>query len=271
MNSQQEIKKAEIGYYDFYAEHLWQRSQKFNTLLPQYVHSKFLRWLSRLDRDTLILEIGGGLGSDAVDAARMGFYVTESDIATGNLQIARKQFEEQNLTNSASFVLSDGEKLPFVDESFNCILTVACLHHLPDFRRCLSEIYRCLKPKGYFIIGQEPNRSYLRKQLRTGFIKYLITFGVRLYSLFFKSYVVIERSPRDQLTEGFTKDEMLKALGQSGFRVLQFNFIFYISSFFYHFGLVLPDALQKMVISIDEVICKLPLLKGGAGCFQILS
>ena len=45
-------------------------------------------------------------------------------------------------------VVGVGEKLPFKDNSFDCILSFAVLEHVKDPFACAKEIMRCLKPDG---------------------------------------------------------------------------------------------------------------------------
>ena len=45
-------------------------------------------------------------------------------------------------------VIGVGEELPFIDNSFSCVISVAVLEHVRDPFRCAKEIIRVLKPGG---------------------------------------------------------------------------------------------------------------------------
>src|SRR6185369_15961280 len=60
-----------------------------------------------------VLEVGGGLGTDLAQFASAGAVVTDCDLASGHLEMARKNFAVRGLPGT--FVLGDGESLPFPD------------------------------------------------------------------------------------------------------------------------------------------------------------
>ncbi|QDC51241.1 methyltransferase domain-containing protein [Candidatus Methylopumilus universalis] len=59
----------------------------------------------------------------------------------------------QNLTNSVDFIVNPEEKLPFDDSSFETVLLLDVLEHLPDPDRVLGEIVRVLSPGGRLFIS----------------------------------------------------------------------------------------------------------------------
>jgi glycosyltransferase involved in cell wall biosynthesis/ubiquinone/menaquinone biosynthesis C-methylase UbiE len=57
------------------------------------------------------------------------------------------------------FLSGDAQRLPFADQSFDCILLTEVLEHLPDDRTALRELYRILKPGGVLAISV-PHTDY---------------------------------------------------------------------------------------------------------------
>jgi SAM-dependent methyltransferase len=67
-------------------------------------------------------------------------------------------------------IQGDAQSLPFEDGSFSAVVCLEVLEHLPDFKKAVLEIHRCLKPRGRGIISvpyrkhgskNSPNRFHL--------------------------------------------------------------------------------------------------------------
>jgi ubiquinone/menaquinone biosynthesis C-methylase UbiE len=97
-----------------------------------------------------VLEIGGGMGTDLAQFARNGATVTDLDLSAGHLSLAKENFTLRGL--NGSFVLHDAETLPFPDSSFDLVYSNGVLHHTPNTRDVVREIYRVLKPGGRAIV-----------------------------------------------------------------------------------------------------------------------
>lgn len=50
----------------------------------------------------------------------------------------------------------DGRQLPFADETFDAVFSIATMEHITDVDQCLHEVGRVLKPKGVFFSYFEP-------------------------------------------------------------------------------------------------------------------
>jgi len=59
-------------------------------------------------------------------------------------------------------ILSDMTGLPFKDNTFEYVFVSASLHHSLDLLKSLKEVKRVLKPKGRFIITNEPVRGIIK-------------------------------------------------------------------------------------------------------------
>ena len=97
-----------------------------------------------------VLEVGGGLGTDLAQFVKAGAAVTDCDLAAGHLEMARRNFAVRGL--AGSFLLGDGETLPFRDGSFDVVYSFGVIHHTPDTERAVAEFHRVLRPGGEVIV-----------------------------------------------------------------------------------------------------------------------
>ncbi|MGC4087226.1 MAG: class I SAM-dependent methyltransferase [Polyangiaceae bacterium] len=81
------------------------------------------------------------------------------DVESERIEEARAAAASHGVSN-VEYQLYDGERLPFADHSFDCVVSFEVLEHTRDDRFALSEIARVLKPGGLFC-GSVPNKFYL--------------------------------------------------------------------------------------------------------------
>jgi ubiquinone/menaquinone biosynthesis C-methylase UbiE len=112
--------------------------------------SKWIR-LAGPRRTETALEIGCGLGRGAqiavnrLGAARMFAFDLEEDV----VHKAGKRLPAE-LKGRISFFVGDAQDFPFPDTSFDAVINYGIIHHVLDWRRCISEIGRVLKTGGLF-------------------------------------------------------------------------------------------------------------------------
>jgi ubiquinone/menaquinone biosynthesis C-methylase UbiE len=97
-----------------------------------------------------VLEIGGGMGTDLAQFALHGARVTDVDLSSGHLRLARENFASRGLTGR--FVIQDAESLVFDDGSFDLVYSNGVIHHTPNTRHVVREMFRVLKPGGRVIV-----------------------------------------------------------------------------------------------------------------------
>lgn len=90
----------------------------------------------------LVLDVGTGSGRHALQAALLGARVVAVDIG-GSIDVARA-----NLPAAALTVQADAERLPFAPGSFDFVMSVGVLHHLPVPERALAQIAPLARPGG---------------------------------------------------------------------------------------------------------------------------
>ncbi len=116
------------------------------------------------------LEIGCGMGTDALQIARKGISVTAIDLTDEGINLAKKRFKLYNCT--ADLRVADAENLPFDDLTFDCVYSFGVLHHTPDTQRAINKIHRVLKPGGiaYIMLYNKISLNYIAHLItRTSF------------------------------------------------------------------------------------------------------
>ena len=121
----------------------------------RYQESWFRLMLSLIDKDGLILDNGCGIGNLVEFLPKNE--IIGLDISRGMLTKAKERMN--TLVNGYS------QRLPFKDETFDVIVCRALLHHLPNPKEGVTEMYRVLKKNGEVIIS-EPIQSVLSNMPR---------------------------------------------------------------------------------------------------------
>lgn len=93
-----------------------------------------------------LLEVGCGMGTDLLQFARGHAKVTGVDLTPRSIEITRKHFVAYG--ECGDFAVSDGERLPFTNDSFDVVYSNGVLHHTPDTAGAVREIHRVLRPGG---------------------------------------------------------------------------------------------------------------------------
>ncbi len=98
-----------------------------------------------------ILELGHGNGK------HIPFVLEQAEnVSYCGLEIAetmKKEAEQLNESSATSFHLFDGTLIPFEDETFEKAFTVNTIYFWENPVQLLENIYRVLKPGGWFAIG----------------------------------------------------------------------------------------------------------------------
>lgn len=109
-----------------------------------------------ITNETLFLDAGAGFGRHAYEAARRGATVVALDYGHDEVTGTRNTFAAMAMAgeiDSARFggaIRGDATRLPFANESFDCVVTSEVLEHIHDDVAALSELVRVLKPGGTF-------------------------------------------------------------------------------------------------------------------------
>lgn len=101
------------------------------------------------------LDIAGGTGDLAAGLARQvgrSGLVVLADINARMLALGRDRLIDRALSGSIAYVQADAERLPFAEESFDCITIGFGLRNVTDKAAALASMRRVLKPGGQLLI-----------------------------------------------------------------------------------------------------------------------
>lgn len=177
---------AEIGTRQYY-DQVEARKYFVEPHIPAF--AGFPEW-----RGKRVLEIGCGIGTDAVNFARNGADFTAVELSTESLAIARQRFELFEL--KGRFYEGNAEQLTHAlpDEKFDLIYSFGVLHHTPSPEKAISEIRKLIKPDGELRIMLYARNSWKAAMIEEGLDQPEAQFGCPV------AYTYTEQEVRDLLT-----------------------------------------------------------------------
>ena len=117
--------------------------------------------------DDRVLDFASGTGWAAEFLLRLGARPVCADLSIEMMRRVRQRLDCDTrlvFRREASFVVTRGQTLPFADESFDGVLCMNALHHMPSYLPALREIHRVLKPGGRAVFS-EPGTSHAQAPL----------------------------------------------------------------------------------------------------------
>lgn len=133
---------------DFYEN---QHPEIFNKIEMNLVHTFF----KKIGYVHYILDVGTGTGFFTKIAIKHSKKVIAIDISMNMLIKCRSNFSNENI----DFILADAENLPFKENIFDCVAASSVLHHIPEYKKFLSESFFVLKQGAVLYIQHEPNAN----------------------------------------------------------------------------------------------------------------
>lgn len=125
----------------------------------------FIDWL-KADGSSHVLDLGCGVGGPGLRvASHTGARVTGISISAEQIKTANRLSAEAGLAERAVFQHGDAMKLPFPDTSFDAVMALESLCHMPDRQEVLTEVARVLAPGGRLVLTDVFER-HPRKEIR---------------------------------------------------------------------------------------------------------
>ena len=115
----------------------------------------------RVPRGGRILDLGGGAAWVSELLAKLGYRPFTLDLALPLLRVGRDRFSREHLT--ARFTAADMTALPFPAGTFDAVVVIDALHHVPDVPAVFREAHRVLADGGQFLLA-EPGEGHAESE-----------------------------------------------------------------------------------------------------------
>jgi len=197
----------------------------YNLIADQFASTRKYNWpevvetlgdiLKKFDKKQKIkvLDIGCGAGrvSEMFGDYNVDYYGI--DLSKGLIDVAKSKYPK------AHFTVGDGRVLPYRDNEFDIVLTIATIHHLPSRetrRQFFSEMYRVCKPSGTAFV--ETWYFWNKKEFLSRILKSFFSLNGLPFGDFYRPW---KNSKAEQLTDryfhAYTIRELKKHLKITGF------------------------------------------------------
>lgn len=151
----------ELGTIEYFNE-VEARKYKVEPHIPEF--ADFVKYKNRK-----VLEVGCGIGTDAVNFVRNGAIYTGVDLSSETLDICKKRMEVFNL--AARLQKADAEELSthFDEDEFDLVYSFGVIHHSPNPGKIVEGVARVLKPGGEFKLMLYARNSWKTAMIEAGY------------------------------------------------------------------------------------------------------
>lgn len=156
---------CEVGTKEYFEE-VEKRKYFVESHIPNF--AEFSKWDGKR-----VLEIGCGIGTDAVNFAKHGADYIGIELSDVSLDITRKRFELFGLKGAFYNIdAQDMDALSKVGTDFDLIYSFGVIHHSPDPQKIIDNCFQLLKSDGTFKIMMYAEQSWKKIMIDSGLDQY---------------------------------------------------------------------------------------------------
>jgi ubiquinone/menaquinone biosynthesis C-methylase UbiE len=269
------IKQANIEYHSSMAS-------TYNTEQPHYKTENAKRVdsiisdLAEKTGGSSLLDIGCGTGF-ILDIAKKYFRKVIG------IDLTQAMLDEIKPAENLLVFDGDSENIQFDDGSFDVCTAYSFIHHLPDAELTMSEVFRILKPGGFFYSDADPNcfcYSEIEKVTKEGTgisevsecLKVEVEAIKDVFSILAKQYNISEETAllaeyHSLAKGGMNPYKLTEMMGRIGFKSISAEFIWYLGQ-----GQIMHNQSSKLATAIDEYLkSMLPFSRNLYKYFKIIA
>ena len=165
-------KLPDLAIYDLHKDYHYKtywKNRQYEHLAEMFAINALLKRIKRSKKklETLnILDLGAGFGRLApvycnkFDLSILGDY-SFKELLDAKVYTQKKGCKK----NKTKFVALNAYFLPFKNKSLDVVLSVRLMHHIEQPKAFLQEVYRVLKPGGFFIL-EVANKNHIKAIIR---------------------------------------------------------------------------------------------------------
>lgn len=107
-----------------------------------------------------VLEIGTGKGRFMTAVAPHVKELTTLDVSAEGQYVAQLNAAYAGIQGKIRYLIQDAASLPWPDKTFDAVLTMNAIHHIPHFEQVLGEMQRVVKPEGKIVLADFSPRGF---------------------------------------------------------------------------------------------------------------
>jgi SAM-dependent methyltransferase len=152
---------AEVGSREYFND-VEERKYFVESHIPGF--ARFERWAGKR-----VLEIGCGIGTDAINFARAGADYTAVELSEVSLALTRRRFDVFGL--NGTFYTANAEHLStvIVRQGFDLVYSFGVIHHTPNQRAVIEQARKVMRDDGELRIMLYAKNSWKAIMIDAGF------------------------------------------------------------------------------------------------------
>jgi len=254
-----EITKEDANYHDNVSDKWIEMNQLESKHVLEY-HNRVLREATQvINTNSIILELGGGVGYDANLFNKM-FQSCKVYIISDISLRAIKEATVLSNHNNVIYCLLEASDIKIKDNQIDLILIISAFHHFQNYAKACSELSRVAKKGSHIILGLEPNIVWYKT----------LDILKPIYRLFFSKR---DHSVADEHMHGFSIKDFEELATKTNLEIIKIIPSWFFVGFL-HYGneyifrifrlkkrLKIPDIVSRLFILLDDIFFRVPFTK----------